>query len=96
MLKKALISSLAVAMIALMGSSSFTVENVADDPSNNTCCPPGWMGPVGWSHSSNMFRDNNGDGLLCFKDLPGKVKVKGNNQGPILSRNWKDNNQPCK
>ena len=78
---------------SLFTLNTTSYEDVAIDPSNNTCCPPGWNGPTARTASANLFRDVNGDGKLCFKNLPGNGN--GNNRGPVDHRNWKDNNHPC-
>lgn len=93
MKKKLLIGILALGTAAFFSISAFTGTPPPSD--DNRCCPEGWdlicnTGGV----TNNASKDNNDDGCLCRKNIPGN-NANGNNQGPVDARNWKDNNQPC-
>lgn len=66
--------------------------------SGNTGCPPGWGFQFALGASDPY--DNNGDGLICTKDIPGSgngnsgQRAESEEVGHVPGHNHKDNNNP--
>ncbi|WP_282417827.1 hypothetical protein [Polyangium sp. 15x6] len=60
-------------------------------PVGNTCCPQGDSWFISEHSPGDVFYDHNGDGLICFKPVPGTGGSSVDEPGFSI----KDNNNPC-